>query len=181
MISVGKEIQIQIYGSDGALFYHGNDHDPASGRLELRRGKAGSDVDNEGSVKVLCEDLGFHFENTDKDGTGPESLQSFISACLGKQDYYVGADSLVGLRSVQTLDAMYRSNQSGTAEEIAFRAGKRAGGVRSSNREKSPTPSNRSRNREKSPTPSMQTFRNRRAQVQANEDRLDKEEVNEKS
>ena len=132
---VGKEVQIQIYGSDGAIFFKGNDHDPKSGRLEMRSGKTGSDVDNEGALVVLCEDLGFQFENTDKDGKGPESLQSFISACLGKQDYYVGADSLVGFRAVQTLDAMYRSHQSGSPEDVSFRTGRRAA-VRSTNRKK---------------------------------------------
>lgn len=123
---VGKEISIRIYGSNGAILYVGNDHDPGSGRLELRRGKAGSAVNNEGSVEVLCEHLGFQFENTDKRGKGPESLQSFIAACLGKQDYYVGANSLVGFRTVQTIDAMYRSHESGKVEEVAFSTGKRA-------------------------------------------------------
>ena len=116
---VGKEIHIQIYGSDGALFYIGNDHDPSSGRLELRRGKNDTSGE-EGSVKVFCGELGFHFENTDKDGTGPESLQSFISACLGRKNYCKGASSQVGLKSIQTLDAMYRSQQSGASEEVAY-------------------------------------------------------------
>ncbi|CAB9508441.1 Oxidoreductase family, NAD-binding Rossmann fold [Seminavis robusta] len=105
---VGKEISVEIYGSEGALFYKGNDHDPASGRLELR---------TDTTVKVLCDE--FHFENTDQEGTGPESLQSFLAACLGRKDYDKGASSLVGLKSIQTLDAMYRSHHSGAAEKIA--------------------------------------------------------------
>jgi predicted dehydrogenase len=114
---VGKEILVEIYGTDGALFYRGNDHDPSSGRLELRVGaKDKSSV--EGSAKVYCEDLGFHFENTEQGGKGPESLQAFIAACSGQSGYYEGASSLVGWKSIQTLDAMYRSQHSGTVENI---------------------------------------------------------------
>lgn len=117
---VGKEIIIQIYGSEGALFYIGNDNDPSSGRLELRTGKSNNQVKEEGTVEVYCEKLGFLFENTDLDGSGPESLQSFISACLGKKHYDTGADSKVGLKAVQVLDAMYRSQHSGALEEVAY-------------------------------------------------------------
>lgn len=113
---VGKEILIEIYGSDGALFYKGNDHEPASGKLELRMGKNDKSC-IEGSTQVFCEELGFHFENTEKDGKGPESLQSFIAACCGNE-YYEGANTLVGWKSIQCLDAMYRSHQSGAAEDI---------------------------------------------------------------
>ena len=112
---IGKEISIEIYGSDGALFYKGNDHDPTSGRLELRTGKK-DETAIEGSVRVVCDE--FHFENTTQDGTGPESLQSFLQACWGEQNYYQGASSLVGLKSVQTLEAMYRSHHSGAVEKI---------------------------------------------------------------
>jgi predicted dehydrogenase len=112
---VGKEISIEIYGSDGALFYKGNDHDPSSGRLELRTGKNDTTA-IEGSVRVICDE--FHFENTTQDGSGPESLKSFLEACWGKRDFFQGASSLVGLKSVQTLDAMYRSHHSGSVEKI---------------------------------------------------------------
>jgi predicted dehydrogenase len=113
---VGKEISIEIFGSDGALFYKGNDHDPSSGKLELRVGKNDKTGAIEGSTRVICDE--FHFENTTQDGTGPESLKSFLEACWGKQDYCQGASSLVGLKSVQTLDAMYRSHDSGCVEKI---------------------------------------------------------------
>lgn len=117
---VGKEIIVQIYGSEGSLFYCGNDNDPSSGRLELRVGKTKNQDEEEGTVKVYCEKLGFHFENTDQEGNGPESLQNFIAACLGKKNYQTGADDKVGLKSVQLLDAMYRSQHSGTSEEVAY-------------------------------------------------------------
>jgi len=113
---VGKQIDIKIYGTKGAIHYGGDDRDPTSGRLELR---VGGGSHNEGEVQVHCEDLGFAFEELDNEGTGPSSLQSFISACVGETDYYIGADALVGLKSIQTLDAMYRSNSSGNAEDVA--------------------------------------------------------------
>ena len=58
---------------------------------------------------------GFEFENTDQDGDGPESLQSFLDACLGRE-FFPGANAEVGLKAVATLDAMYRSALSGKAE-----------------------------------------------------------------
>jgi len=114
---VAKIINIQIYGTNGALMYSGNDQDPASGRLEIRVGGDENARDKEGSVEVHCPE--FRFEELEQDGIGPLSLQSFIAACLGEEDYYVGADSLVGLKSIQTLDAMYRSEASGNAEAVA--------------------------------------------------------------
>jgi len=125
-LPVGKEIIIQIFGTDGALFYCGNDHDPSSGRLELRKGKS-SGPDEEGSTQTFCSDLGFQFENTDQDGTGPESLQSFIAACLGKKNYRKAASPQVGFKSIQTLEAMYRSQHSGTVEDVAYGTKKRKG------------------------------------------------------
>ena len=117
---VAKQIKIKIYGSKGALIYMGDDRDKNSGRLELRIGgeEAG---EREGNIEVYCEELGFLFEELDQDGIGPQSLQNFIAACLGEKDYYNGADSLVGLKSVQTLDAMYRSDDSGQPEDVKYR------------------------------------------------------------
>ena len=113
--TVGKQIQISIFGTDGSIQYAGDDSDPTSGSLEVRlssrHGKLGS---NQSSP-----DTGFHFENTDTDGTGPESLQSFIDACNGLE-YYKGAGSLLGLRTVQVLDAMYRSSVSGQTEKVLY-------------------------------------------------------------
>jgi len=130
----GKDVGIEIYGSNGTLFYRGDDHDPTSGKLELHLNDA------EGSVKVLSDE--FHFENAIQGGEGPESLQAFLSACRRTcgdctaadgnasgsskdndgeiSNDYVGADTLVGLKCVQTLDAMYRSSKSGNAEDVRF-------------------------------------------------------------
>lgn len=111
---VGKQIEIKIYGTKGAIHYGGNDRDPASGRLELRIGTG----EKEGAVEVYCPSLGFQFEELDQEGIGPLSLQNFLAACLGEKEIYVGADSLVGYKSIQTLDAMYRSDASGNAEDV---------------------------------------------------------------
>ena len=100
---VGKHVQLNLFGSEGSILYSGMDLDTDSGSLELRRMDTGN-----------CElpvGKGFHFENLDTEGTGPESVQALISACQhGPAEAYVGASSLVGLRTVQVLDAMYRSH-----------------------------------------------------------------------
>ncbi|CAE8636582.1 unnamed protein product [Polarella glacialis] len=105
----GKLIENKIFGTDGCLFYSGDDVDPTSGNLVLMR----HDGENE-----TCP-LGFHFENTAQEGTGPESLQAFIQACLG-QPIRNAADAEIGLKVVQTIDAMYRSAKSGLAETISM-------------------------------------------------------------
>jgi hypothetical protein len=74
---------------------------------------------------IVCACLSFYFacsefENYDQfanNGTGPESLHAFVDACRG-QPFYNGADGTVGLRVVQTLDAMYRSAKSGRPERV---------------------------------------------------------------
>lgn len=107
--SVGKRIELRVFGSQGMLAYGGDDQRAASGSLEVRT--------RAGEAATLHED--FAFENYATDGTGPESLQAFISACLGEQTYANGADAWVGLQAVLTLDAMYRSAKSGVAEKVA--------------------------------------------------------------
>lgn len=114
---VGKQIRLKIFGTKGTIIYSGVSEDVASGRLELRRMETGGVVEY-----PMGDGVGFEFESLDAQGTGPESVQSFVQACLlnrrddtddGSQATmcYVGADSLVGFRTVQTLDAMYRSHQ----------------------------------------------------------------------
>jgi len=113
---VGKKVFVHIYGSKGALLYDGEDLDQSSGKLELRQGGV-----NFGFPSFPCgDDLGFDFENTAEDGIGPESMQSFLEACHGQDDYYVGADSMLGLRTIQTIEAMYRSNASKRLEQVLF-------------------------------------------------------------
>lgn len=57
------------------------------------------------------------FEHLDQEGTGPGSLDAFVQACRGKE-YFDGAGVLDGLKSVCTIDAMYRSALSGKAENV---------------------------------------------------------------
>mmetsp|Transcript_21727 Transcript_21727/g.45641 ORF Transcript_21727/g.45641 Transcript_21727/m.45641 type:complete len:402 (-) Transcript_21727:165-1370(-) len=114
---VGKRVMIKIFGTKGALIYSGDDRDVDSGRLEWLRGDDDGSGSGIGTVEIQCSELGFQFEDLDQEGIGPESLQTFIDSCLGRE-FYVGADSLVGLRSVQTIDAMYRSHLSGNCENV---------------------------------------------------------------
>lgn len=85
--------------------YGGDDKNPCSGRLELRK--------HDGSPSYVSE--GFLMENTEADGNGPESLLNFIAACRGKP-FRNGADQNIGLQAVRMLDAMYRSAASGKTE-----------------------------------------------------------------
>jgi len=103
-----KQIDNKVFGTEGCLLYSGLDLVPESGELVMRR--------NDGREQIS---KGFEFENYDQhaqDGTGPESIHAFVAACRGEQ-YYNGADGVVGLRVVQTLDAMYRSAKSGQSEK----------------------------------------------------------------
>lgn len=109
---VGKQARIQIYGRDGALLYAGNDSQYESGHMELRRVSTG------GKIEKPAGD-GFYFENTKQEGNGPESLQSFIDACNGKE-YYDGAGSLLGLKTVEVISAMYRSAKSSKQEDVEY-------------------------------------------------------------
>ena len=61
---------------------------------------------HDGSESYISE--GFEMENTEKEGTGPESLLEFIKACRGLA-HRNGADQHVGLQVVRVVDAMYRS------------------------------------------------------------------------
>ena len=100
---IGKVAEIKIFGTEGSLLFGGDDREPNSGRLELRR--------PDGSTEVLHAN--FHFENLDAEGLGPESLQNFVQLCCGRKDVvYAGANVMDGLRSIQTIDAMYRSHDS---------------------------------------------------------------------
>jgi predicted dehydrogenase len=116
-----KIIENRLIGTEGILSYCGVDEDKGKTSGDAP-GKAESEVQgNAGGLSLLRFDgrkedfSGFEFENTDQDGDGPESLQNFLDACLGRE-YFPGADANVGLKAVATLDAMYRSAVSGKAE-----------------------------------------------------------------
>lgn len=59
------------------------------------------------------------FENLDQEGTGPGSLDAWVSACRGSAEYFEGAGATEGLKAVCAIDAMYRSFESG--EEVKVR------------------------------------------------------------
>merc|ERR1711879_592833 len=69
---MGKLIENKVFGTEGCIPYSGDDAYPTSGDLRLLR-------HDEKNQKFP----GFYFENTAKEGDGPESLHAFISSCLG--------------------------------------------------------------------------------------------------
>lgn len=106
-VAVGKQIEVSVFGTEGSLRYGGDDQRPTSGALELRR------HDTKPAHEVLAPS--FLFENYEPSGDGPESLHALVDACVGRPAL-VGAGAEVGLATVRTLDAMYRSANSGRAE-----------------------------------------------------------------
>ena len=99
--SIGKRIHIEFYGTHGALFYSGIQDQPSSGKLIL--------VDADSKNIVLNDS--FEFEQLEYDGhTTPQSLKNWISACQGSSDYYIGADCELGVKTVETVAAMYESD-----------------------------------------------------------------------
>lgn len=108
-----KHIDNKIFGTNGVIRYSGraNGRQPDSGQLE---------IDYFDSTRPSEVYPGFAFENLDtgvgdNGGYGPESVHAFVDGCLGLP-CYVGADAVVGLKAVQTIDAIYRSAKSGKAE-----------------------------------------------------------------
>mmetsp|Transcript_12882 Transcript_12882/g.12988 ORF Transcript_12882/g.12988 Transcript_12882/m.12988 type:complete len:193 (-) Transcript_12882:251-829(-) len=105
---VPKEARIDVFGTHGSLHYGGNDREANSGKLEFK--------DKEGNVEVLHDE--FHFENLENSGDGPESLREFVRLCDGEKSMESGANVTDGLRSIQTIDAMYRSHASSQVEPV---------------------------------------------------------------
>jgi predicted dehydrogenase len=133
---IGKHIRVEMFGTKGSLMYKGDDKKPETGRLELRRVAEGKD---DGKSEFPCENMkgvddGFFFEDGDPSGTGPGSMNAFLDACRASshrfekslsdhidesmEETFVVNDALVGLRTVQIIDAMYRSSLSGLPEVI---------------------------------------------------------------
>jgi len=122
-----KYVQNRMFGSEGMLSYcgsymiDGGDDDENSLCQPL-----GADVPHtEGELKLERYDGksktigGFEFENIEKGGIGPESLQAFIDACLGLQ-HFEGTTARIGYLTVATIDAMYRSAKSGKSEPLSL-------------------------------------------------------------
>ena len=76
------------------------------GRLELTRFDGSNEVGPP-----------FEFEFLDPNCPGPGSLLSLVDACM-ERPYFNGSGAAEGLKSVQTIDAMYRSALSGRAERV---------------------------------------------------------------
>lgn len=128
---VGKLIGVELFGDRGSLRYCGDDALPASGRLELRR-RAGGTADGRpefpcaegrdwsaelGAAAAAQLKDGFYFEDGEQMGTGPGSMAAFLDACRAVPGPRAN-DALIGLRTVQIIDGMYRSSLSGKAEII---------------------------------------------------------------
>ena len=128
---IGKQIRVEIFGTKGSLIYKGDDKKPETGKLELRTCAEGKD---DGKSQFPCEleegvRDGFYFEDGDPSGTGPGSMKTFLDACRDSSGKFMRSlttnwdnsdgdapavnDSLVGLRTVQIIDAMYKSSLSG--------------------------------------------------------------------
>ena len=138
---VGKHIKVELFGETGSLMYGGDDQKHDSGRLELRKTAVGTKEDGQSEFPCSSQDWsellgaegaselkdGFYFEDGAQDGKGPGSMKAFLNACSDSSARYAEGkepvradvnDSLIGLRTVQIIDAMYRSHNSGNAEKI---------------------------------------------------------------
>lgn len=60
------------------------------------------------------------FENLDTEGTGPGSIDALVAACQGLP-FYLGAGADEGLKTVATIDAMYKSGLSGLPENVVLK------------------------------------------------------------
>lgn len=104
-----KKIDNKIFGSEGMIIFSGD-------CVESMAVGQGSSVE-EGLVLQRHDNKnqmfpGFEFENFEKKGNGPESVQALIAACLGR-DFFNAADAVVGCKSVVSIEAMYRSAKLG--------------------------------------------------------------------
>lgn len=110
-----KRIDNMIFGSEGEISYCGFDSDVSSGSLLLSRHDGlnySTPYDDEAGAE------GFLFENIATGGLGPESLQTFVKACLGEKNCWRGCDPEIGVKSVRIVDAFYRSAKSKKMELV---------------------------------------------------------------
>jgi len=109
-----KKVDNKIFGTEGMLIF--------SGDLVESAAVGTSSCTSEGLVLQRHDGNnqtfpGFEFENFEKEGNGPESVQTLIAACLG-QDIFNAADAEVGCKSVVSIEAMYRSAKLGQEVEV---------------------------------------------------------------
>lgn len=113
-----KVVDNFIVGTKGTLRYSG-----LAGEFSSKEGNSGrmewNFFDPNTPPRVID---GFEFENLEKGvgengGKGPESVHEFINGCRGLP-YYNGADATIAMWASLTIDAIYRSAQSGTAESV---------------------------------------------------------------
>jgi len=109
-----KKVDNKIFGTDGMLTFSGDlvESMAAGGASSAAEGLVLERHDNKNQTFP-----GFEFENFEKKGNGPESLQTLIAACLGRA-VFNAADADVGCKTVVSIEAMYRSAKLGEEVEI---------------------------------------------------------------
>merc|ERR1712032_33406 len=109
-----KKVDNKIFGTEGMLLFSGDVVE------SMGVGNVSSAV--EGLVLQRHDNRnqkfpGFEFENFEKEGHGPESVQTLIAACLGRI-IFNAADAEVGCKSVVSIEAMYRSAKLGQEVQV---------------------------------------------------------------
>lgn len=109
-----KKVDNKIFGTEGMLLFSGD-------VVESNAVGSGSSVED-GLVLQRHDNNnqtfpGFEFENFEKEGNGPESVQTLIAACLGRE-IFNAADADVGCKSVVSIEAMYRSAKTGKEVDV---------------------------------------------------------------
>lgn len=110
-----KKVDHKIFGSEGLLIF--------SGDLVESMAAVGASTAQDGLVLLRHDNKnqsfpGFDFENFEKSGNGPESVQTLVAACLG-QSVFNAANAEVGCKAVVSIEAMYRSAKLGKEVEVA--------------------------------------------------------------
>eukprot|EP00931_Biecheleriopsis_adriatica_P038840 TRINITY_DN22213_c0_g1_i1.p1 TRINITY_DN22213_c0_g1~~TRINITY_DN22213_c0_g1_i1.p1 ORF type:complete len:389 (-),score=54.60 TRINITY_DN22213_c0_g1_i1:49-1215(-) len=110
-----KKVDNKILGTEGMLIF--------SGDLVESMAEGKTSAASDGLLLIRHDNKnqtfpGFEFENFEKEGNGPESVQALVSACLGRP-FFNAADAEVGCKSVVSIEAMYRSAKLGQEVEVA--------------------------------------------------------------
>lgn len=97
---MGPHVDLRLYGDEGCIFL-----DLERERLELRQ------LDGNDAVHPFAPGQGAMAYST------KEPMNRFVDICLGR-DVVNDGDGTVGRRTVEVLEAMYRSAESGSEQEI---------------------------------------------------------------